>query len=530
MNATAQTQTVFDHDHYLRLIEARGETIRKSMAILKPVFGLSTALDAGCGLGFFAQILNESGLDVRAFDGRAENVQEGRRRFPNVRFECGDIQDPGIRQLGQFDFVLCFGLLYHLESPLAAIRNLHALTRKALLLESMCLPEETPWMLLREEPRLEDQSLTDVAFYASEGCLAKMLYRASFSFVYRVDALPEHDDFKDTPDYLRRRTILLATSEEVTLPGFTHFPEPRELADPWLRQAGRIGRIRRRASSFSKKPAQQKYLAVIRRVRRYLPFLPVLLRLPFGVWWVAQRGALDHELTSGNFEGAELKFAQRFLKPGMTVLDVGAHHGLYTLLASKSVGSTGTVIAIEPSPRERKRLIKNLKINRMKNVAIQKCALGAKSGEAKLYLTDSLNNWCNSLRQPTNTVEAVNVPVRPLDELISELKLTRIDFIKLDIEGGELDALAGAQQMLRLPGRPVILIEVQDIRTAPWGHKGVDVIRFLQDLNYVWMTITPDGSLQRMNTEADKYDGNFAAIPSERSDEVLRDFQPRTKL
>jgi len=322
----------------------------------------------------------------------------------------------------------------------------------------------------------------------------------------------------------------LATSEEVTLPGFTHFPEPKELADPWLRQTGRIGTIRRRARSFSKKPAQQKYLAVIRRVRRYVPFLPVLLRLPFGVWWIAQQGALDHELTSGNFESAELKFAQRFLKPGMTVLDAGAHHGLYTLLASKSVGSTGRVIAIEPSPRERIRLIKNLKVNRMKNIAIQSCALGAKNGEAKLYLTDSMNNWCNSLRRPTNAVEAVSVSVRPLDELISELKLPKIDFIKLDVEGGELDALAGAQQMLKLPDRPVILIEVQDIRTAPWGHRGVDVIRFLQELGYIWMTITHDGSLQSLDTETDKYDGNFVAIPSEKSEEVLRDFQPHTKL
>lgn len=64
--------------------------------------------------------------------------------------------------MGRFDFVLCCGLLY-LENPLLAMRNLPALTEKCLLLESMCIPDEKPSMLLREEPRADDQSLTDIA-------------------------------------------------------------------------------------------------------------------------------------------------------------------------------------------------------------------------------------------------------------------------------------------------------------------------------------------------------------------------------
>jgi FkbM family methyltransferase len=528
VNATPQSQTVFDHDHYRRLIEARGETIRKSIASLKRPFGIASALDVGCGLGFFAQILHESGLDVRAFDGREENVQEGRRRFPEVAFEIGDVQDINIRRLGEFDLVLCFGLLYHLENPFAAIRNLRALTRKALLLESMCLPDENPWMLLREEPRLEDQSLTDVAFYASEGCLAKMLYRAGFSFVYRMDTLPDHDDFKDSPAHLRRRTVLLATATEVATRGFTFFPEPKERKDPWQREMGKIGALRLRASSFSKKPARQKYLALAHRARRLIPGLPIPIRLPFGAWWSVENSVLDYELTTKGFESAEIEFVKRFLKRGMTVLDVGAHHGLYTLLASNLVGPTGKVIAFEPSPRERKRLLKHLRWNGLREVQVEPYALGAKSGEAKLYLTDSFNDWCNSLRPPADGSEQViTVPVRTLDEAISLFKLDKIDLLKLDIEGGELDALAGAEKTLTLPERPVILIEVQDHRTAPWGHKGVDVIRFLERMRYEWATVSPEGFLQRMNTGVDEYDGNFVAIPSEKSEQILKELQPR---
>lgn len=61
-------------------------------------------------------------------------------------------------RLGEFDLVLCFGLLYHLENPLLAVRHLRSLTEKCLLLESMCVPDNKPSMLLKEEPSEFDQS------------------------------------------------------------------------------------------------------------------------------------------------------------------------------------------------------------------------------------------------------------------------------------------------------------------------------------------------------------------------------------
>src|ERR1700732_2243998 len=83
--------TEFDQRRYLRLINARGKTIRMVIAELNAVLRLATALDAGCGVGFFAQILQECGLHVGAFNGRIENVLEARRRFPEISFEQGDI-------------------------------------------------------------------------------------------------------------------------------------------------------------------------------------------------------------------------------------------------------------------------------------------------------------------------------------------------------------------------------------------------------------------------------------------------------
>lgn len=121
--------TPFDLRHYQNLIRARrhhSQVVHR----MKPLLKLGTALDAGAGVGFFSETLRSCGLNVCGFDGRPENVCEARKRFPGIPFEWGDIQDRSILELGKFDLVLCFGLLYHLENPLAAIRNLRELTEK----------------------------------------------------------------------------------------------------------------------------------------------------------------------------------------------------------------------------------------------------------------------------------------------------------------------------------------------------------------------------------------------------------------
>src|SRR6266852_2983226 len=369
----AITLTEFDQRRYLRLIDARGETIRRVVGELKGMLGLVTALDAGCGVGFFAQTLQECGLSVGGFDGRIENVLEARKRFPESPFEQGDIESPGIAALVKFDLTLCFGLLYHLENPMLAIRHLRALTGKGLLLESMCIPGNSAGMVWREEPAAADQSLTDIALYPSEACLVKMLYRAGFAGVYRVADLPDHDDFRETPLHARRRTVLFAAAVATRVPGFEKTEEPREVADPWSKTAisSADASLAGRIWGFLQRPRRAQYISLAYRARRVFPEMPIPLRLPFSAWWLAQKSALDDDLIHEGFEEAEMAFVEKLLQPGMTVLDAGAHHGLHTLLASKRVGRRGRVIAFEPSPRERRALRLHVAMNGCWNVEIQ---------------------------------------------------------------------------------------------------------------------------------------------------------------
>jgi FkbM family methyltransferase len=517
--------TEFDQRRYVRLINARGETLRRVVAVLRGALGLATALDAGCGVGFFAQVLQECGLSVGAFDGRLENVLEARKRFPEIPFEQGDIESPGILALGKFDLTLCFGLLYHLENPMLAIRHLRALTTKGLLLESMCIPGSSARMVWREEPAAADQSLTDIALYPSEACLVKMLYRAGFAAVYRVAELPDHDDFRETPLHARRRTVLFAAATPARMAGFEKIDEPRDAADPWSKTAtsNACTSLAGRIWGFLRRPRRAQYISLAYRVRRVFPEMPIPLRLPFGAWWLAQKSALDDDLIHEEFENEEMAFARRLLRPGMTVVDAGAHHGLYTLLASKQVGRAGRVIAFEPSPRERKRLRRHLRLNRCKNVDVQSCALGDERREASLFLVEGREDWCNSLRMPqidAGTV-TVRVEVERVDDALERLGVTRVDFIKLDVEGAELSFLRGAQATLAA-SRPVILAEVQDVRTRAWGYAARDIIDFLGRANYCWFALTANSNLQPISMQLKTYDANLVALPEERAEDIRK--------
>ena len=122
-----------------------------------------------------------------------------------------------------------------------------------------------------------------------------------------------------------------------------------------------------------------------------LPNFPIPVRLPFGAWWLAWNDVLGKAVLKGTFERAECDFLWRLLRPGMTVLDNGAHHAYYTLLASCRVGNSGRVFAVEPSPRERQKLRRHLRWNHYSNVEVVDRALGARASQAELFLAGAGN-------------------------------------------------------------------------------------------------------------------------------------------
>jgi SAM-dependent methyltransferase len=224
---------VFDQQHYDALNAARGESLRRLLPDLKQRLGIETVLDLGCGLGHYAAILHESGFRVLAIDGRKENIEEARRRFPQVEFRVADAQDPALSQLGSFDLVFCFGLLYHLENPFLVLRNLAKLTPKATLIEGIVYPSPEPAMVLMDENNGVDQGLNFMAFYPSEPCLIKMLRRSGFAYCYNPEKMPGHREYHTGGNGFRRRTVIIASKSSIESPTVVPWPDPSPEFGPW---------------------------------------------------------------------------------------------------------------------------------------------------------------------------------------------------------------------------------------------------------------------------------------------------------
>ena len=295
-------------------------------------------------------------------------------------------------------------------------------------------------------------------------------------------------------------------------------------------------KLKHRVQRFLGKPLREKIATVKRRVAGEREAIPVPLRLPFGALWLAREDHIGRPVRVGRFETTETAFVGRCLQPGMIVLDIGAHHGYYTLLASSRVGAEGRVFAFEPSPREHKALREHLELNGCRNVVVEELALGREQRVAELYVVSGHETGCNSLRRPITegTAVARKVPVVRLDDWIEGRRIRRVDFVKLDVEGGELDVLKGGGKLFERRPRPAVLAEVQDVRTEPWGYQAREIIEYLREKGFTWFEIARDGSLVEMALSVTNYDANYVACPAERRQEfqtllaVAKPGQPRT--
>src|SRR5262249_38007051 len=140
-------------------------------------------------------------------------------------------------------------------------------------------------------------------------------------------------------------------------------------------------------------------------------------------------------------------------------------------------------------------------------------ALGSQETIADLYVVNEYNTGCNSLRPPyvTQKTSTIPVSVRTLDNWSTEVKVERVDFIKLDVEGAELSVLKGASRLLART-QPVLLVEVAQIRTAAWGYQAVEIVRSLENLGYECFDVLDGGRLGPA-THIDQKEMNVVAIP-----------------
>ncbi len=179
----------------------------------------------------------------------------------------------------------------------------------------------------------------------------------------------------------------------------------------------------------------------------------------------------------------------------MAFLDIGAHHGIYSIVAAKRLGTNGTVVAFEPSPREFRRLRLHLRLNGMRSVRAESLAIGAAASARKFFQVIEGDTTRGGLQPPAthDQVTETSVETVRLDDYVSRFPLDRVDIVKLDVEGGELEVLQGAASVLTKL-RPMFICEVLDAATQAWGYEAREIVLKFQSYGFNWFEFRPDGS------------------------------------
>ena len=207
-------------------------------------------------------------------------------------------------------------------------------------------------------------------------------------------------------------------------------------------------------------------------------------------------------LLSGRFEPEVSTAILALVKPGMIVLDIGANIGVHTLHLAKRVGASGQVLAFEPNPVAREELLRNITLNQIKNVNVLKVALWERDGEELFCFPKDGLEAMGGLRQNSQfeVARKSKVETARLDTILARLEVQQVDFMKIDVEGAELQVLKGAGALLDADWRPPILYESASVNSISYSYTPDDLVRFLSAKGYVVEKIDHANYLSLPNT------------------------------
>jgi FkbM family methyltransferase len=191
----------------------------------------------------------------------------------------------------------------------------------------------------------------------------------------------------------------------------------------------------------------------------FSPFAPDVIEV------YGQKIALDfaHDGTSrilaltGSYEEYQTRLFRGVVKEGMTVVDLGANIGYYSLLAAALVGEEGKVFAFEPEPNNFASLVKNIRMNSYNNIVPIQKAVTNKTGALKLFCEPSQRQAAN-IYNYYNTKAGVTVECVTLDDFFKD-KGYDVDIIKMDIEGAQMLALEGMEEIIKRNDDLIIFAE-----------------------------------------------------------------------
>ncbi len=161
-------------------------------------------------------------------------------------------------------------------------------------------------------------------------------------------------------------------------------------------------------------------------------------------------------------EPISTQIVKKTLQRGMVCLDIGANIGYYVTLESKMIGDEGKIIAIEPSPLNFDYLKRNMMLQTTKNIEVFNFAAGDKIGQINFVMDENESNSGRVISDDEAkkwSGPVTKLPVKTIDSFLEEIKIDKIDFLRMDVEGYEYHIFQGMKNTIK-KSKPIIQIEV----------------------------------------------------------------------
>jgi FkbM family methyltransferase len=190
------------------------------------------------------------------------------------------------------------------------------------------------------------------------------------------------------------------------------------------------------------------------------------------------------ELALGTYEVPIQEIFTQNLKEGDTFYDIGANVGFFSIIAAKLVGNTGKVYAFEPGEGNANSIRHNAQLNNFSQIEVIPKAVSHTSGSGQLLLAKySGGHALATADAPPDLAGEVAVDLVSIDDLIAQNKIEPPNFVKVDVEGAELDVLKGMTETIKTY-QPTVIYEIDDGDRTAYEHKYRELANFFEQLNY----------------------------------------------
>jgi FkbM family methyltransferase len=189
-------------------------------------------------------------------------------------------------------------------------------------------------------------------------------------------------------------------------------------------------------------------------------------------------------LNQGWYEYREQAFAWLYLRPGDVVIDCGAYFGLYSLIAARALENTGTILAIEPNPRVTPLLRENLDAGGATCARIVEAAISSAVHKAELHIGASSRAAYAGLSAAVDHTETISVQTLSIDALLEREGMALVNFLKIDVEGAELDVIEGARASITSGALPLLMVEFSEHNLLRVGHTSRELYDALTSSGY----------------------------------------------